>query len=167
MKEITLTKQQELNLQTLEMFSQKLESKLGYQPAAEVFKELKTSVWKSKRSRYVQTIPQAFVLTFETECYKLQLIPSSQNCVEVYWIEIKDEQRCKGIGSELMNTILDIADELNIKVKAVPCDMFGDGQVKVLYRIREWYRSLGFKPSIIENCVYFYTPNKVLAEQKN
>ena len=161
------TDQQLRNLDTLETFVTKLEQELGYEALAEIYHSMETNVLRRKKSRYKQVWNNVHVLTFETECYKLKLIPSTENCIEVYWIEIKDTERCKGLGSELMNTILDISDELNIKVKAIPCDMFGDGKIETLYRIRNWYRSLGFKPSKIEPAAYYYTPQKNLVEQEN
>lgn len=168
MSNLQFTDQQLRNLDTLETFVTELEKKLGYEALGEIYPEICTNVLRPNgKSRYQQKLKNVHVLTFKTECYKLKLIPSTENCIEVYWIEVKDTERCRGLGSELMNTILDISDELNIKVKAIPCDMMGDGTIEVLYRIRNWYRSLGFKPSKIEPASYHYLPKKNLVEQEN
>ena len=135
---------------TLEIFATELAPKLGFDvhqwvpivqnSAAEVW-------WEEKNKRYRSPKKQKHTMVYEDECLKLQLMERSSTDVELFWIETND--KCKGLGSETINHILDTADELGINVIVLPVDFdtewSGMKPIEYLRRLRNWYKSFGFK----------------------
>lgn len=141
-------------------FMHALEEKLGLISEKTIKEELHTSVLNLKtKKRYNEIKKFTFVARYENDAYKLDIIPYSKDCVEIFWIEAKIKR--SGIGTDLMNTILDLADEKKVKVRTIPCD-FDDyvGEKQYLLILRDWYRSFGFRPSPIHDPVFYYDPNK-------
>jgi len=160
-QELPISEASKRNLSVLNLFGHKLADELGFEPHASIYRSKSVTVMKVRgKGQYKEKKFKVPTLDWETDCYRLQFIPSTTNCVELYWIEVKDGQECKGIGTKLINTILDIADEYGIRIKAIPCNFKNQGNVEDLYRLRDWYRSFGFRPSAIEGCVFYYTPKK-------
>jgi len=147
-----------------ENFVEQVEKKLCKEPLCEIWAEVQTNVLNYKSSkRYIETKLNCPIATFETSSYILRFIPDGNQSVELYWIETT--KKGNGLGTDLMNIILDISDEMNIKIKAIPSD-FDEykGSNKIpgkgyLPELRDWYRSFGFKSTIISPCVFYYTPN--------
>ena len=50
----------------------------------------------------------------------MSFIPSSENEIELFKIEVNDRYRKSGVGTEILNLILDTSDELNIGLKLLP-----------------------------------------------
>lgn len=76
--------------------------------------------------------------------YELSFIPYSTDSVELWKINVKE--RGKGIGSEIMSSILDVSDRMGINVKLVPVNYDEDENTPKDYltRLRNWY-SEGFE----------------------
>ena len=109
----------------------------------------------------------AHIMKYEDDCIKLSLTtyPESSNCVELYWIEIKE--RCKGRGTEIMNTLLDTADEMNIQIRVLPVDFDNSYKtdetkesIDYLKWLRSWYKSFGFIGYNWKTPALMYYPNK-------
>ena len=86
-------------------------------------------------------------MVYEDECMKLQIMERSSTEVELFWIETGE--KCKGLGSDIVNSILDTADELKKNVVVLPVDFdtewSGMSPINYLRRLRAWYKSFGFK----------------------
>jgi hypothetical protein len=59
-------------------------------------------------------------ILIRTKKWTLVFTEGSEKEIELFKIEIKDPYRRTGVGTELMNNILDVSDELNIGVKLIP-----------------------------------------------
>lgn len=64
------------------------------------------------------------------------------NVLIIGQIEIEKKQRGSGIGTQVMEEILEFADEKNLRVALTPTKDFG-GSVK---RLKDFYSGFGFKP---------------------
>ncbi|MFM7015103.1 MAG: hypothetical protein ACKOX3_02135 [Bacteroidota bacterium] len=94
--------------------------------------------------------------------YELSFIPYSTDSVELWKINVNE--RGKGIGSEIMSSILDVSDRTGIKVKLVPVNYDEDENTPKDYftRLRNWY-SEGFefqKPKLPFDQYFTYYPSK-------
>jgi len=148
----------ELGIQTLENFADAVRERLGF-PAENVkcvIQDIWTDVSKvNRRGRFMEKKTQCATFNMKNDCYHLSLIQHNSQCVEVYWIQVFD--KCKGLGTEIMNHILDIADEQGIDVRAIPSDF--DNPTKdprVLVKLRDWYRSFGFVAGKLQKEVFVY-----------
>lgn len=147
----------ELGIETLELFADTVRERLGvgYEQVTCYISDIQTSVCRvNARGRYEETKPKCAVFSMTTDCFRLDLIQHNSKCVEIYWIETYD--RCKGQGTDIMNTILDVADELQIDVRAIPADFDSGGDFRLLVRLRDWYRSFGFVASKFNREVFMY-----------
>lgn len=136
------------SVETLEDFTTLLSHNLNLSPEdwLPMITPMLTDVyWEAKNKRYSESKDEMHLMNYEDECVKLQISAVSNDCVELQWIEIKE--KCKGMGSNIMNTILDTADELKVDVRVLPVD-FDPGNTKpIVYLrwLRDWYKSFEFK----------------------
>lgn len=147
----------ELGIETLELFADTVRERLGveYEQVNCYISDIQTSVCRVNASgRFEETKPKCAVFSMMTDCFRLDLIQHNQKCVEIYWIETFD--RCKGQGTDIMNTILDVADEQQIDVRAIPADIASNGDHRLLVRLRDWYRSFGFVAGKLQKEVFIY-----------
>lgn len=101
--------------------------------------------WEDKKKRYVENHKQLHIMNYENNCMKLQLYSHSATCIELGWLEIYDTR--KGLGTDILNCILDVADDLKIDIRVLPVD-FKCGNTKPLEYLRWlrlWYKSFNFK----------------------
>lgn len=148
-------------VRTLEIFGKKLENILGVSPLPYVTMT-ETGVLSPKGKWYRELKKDVFVLDFRTDCYKLLLTTHNENTIELNWIEVNSDKRCKGSGTELINILLDISDETGISVRTIPADIDNpEGDIEVLYRLRRWYKSFGFKPSTLTPSVFYYKQKNI------
>jgi GNAT superfamily N-acetyltransferase len=89
------------------------------------------------------------ILTYETDKSVIQL-SNSEDYENIYLAAIKVKDKGKGIGTELMNTILDYCDEHNYKLYLHPFpleytkDKFNlKKALPLFYKLRDWYKSFG------------------------
>ena len=154
---------EELGIETLESFCQEIHSRLGLKDdeVTCIIQDVVTVVFLRKGKNYKESKTKVPQVWMKTECFKLCFIQHNSNTVELYWIETF--AKCKGMGTDIMNTILDVADELGVKVRAIPADFDhghnGTKAFAMLRRLREWYVSFGFQNSIIKKAVYTYNPS--------
>jgi len=139
-------------LDTLEYFATILAEKIGITPndwfpqrsphASKVFDMKTKKVFFEKKD-------ELHIMSYEDECFRLEISEVSEDCVELLWLKVND--RCKGKGTEILNFVLDTADELGICVKVLPVDFdpfLKDNQktsLDYLKWLRDWYRSFEFK----------------------
>ena len=148
-KLIGYNKNKPKGVDTLERFTDVLTEKLGISQEdwlPYISKIEADVVWLEKKKRYNEKRASVHIMNYENDCVKLQMYSLDDNTVELGWIEIN--QRCKGVGTYIMNCILDTADDLGINVRVLPVD-FDCGNVeplKYLKWLRSWYKSFGFKP---------------------
>ena len=76
------------------------------------------------------------------------------NCMFLEHIEV--DKKSKGLGTHIMNIILDVCDEINESLTCVPTDI--KGKPGKLEKIRSWYSSLEFKKVINNSIFYRYSP---------
>ena len=63
---------------------------------------------------------EQLLIVVRNKKWSLVFTEGSEKEIELFKIEIKDKFRRTGVGTELMNNILDVSDELNIGVKLIP-----------------------------------------------
>jgi len=115
----------------------------GYDPnevVPNVFNKGTETFWKGKL--WTEWKEDVFGLGLSTDDFNLVLTACTSEIVEIYMIEAKT--RNKGIGTDIMNKILDIADEFGITIKLVPSPYKNINDEKYYNFLREWYRSFGF-----------------------
>ena len=158
------------SIQLLENYTTAFSEKMGITP-----KDWKPTIGSyssnvmdiDNNRRYIETNDYAHVMKYEDDCIKLYLtdFAESANCVELQRIEIKE--RCKGRGTQIMNLLLDTADELGIQIRVLPVDydnsyMTENQQKDIDYLkwLREWYKSFGFISYDWQCPALMYYPNK-------
>tara|TARA_B100001939_G_C16870754_1_gene586281 strand:- start:566 stop:1042 length:477 start_codon:yes stop_codon:yes gene_type:complete len=97
-------------------------------------------LYKSK-TRYDQ-----LSIVYNDECLDIEILEYNKNTYELYWLEVKNE-KCKGVGTEILNHILDACEEHNVNLTLVPVPLEAktwkenDSLTK---RLLNWYKSFGF-----------------------
>jgi len=107
----------------------------------------------------------SYQMDLVNENYRLSLLPNNSNSIEIWWIQVY--KKGKGFGTNLMNIILDISDELGIGVKVIPVDFdTEDENIEHLYRLRSWYKSFGFKSKDFNRTpILYYEPQVIKLKQ--
>ena len=148
----------ELGIETLEMFADTVRERLGveFDQVTCYISDIETNVQKyNARGRYIEHKPKCAVFSMITDYFKLDFIQHNKTCVEIYWVEVFN--RCKGQGTDIMNIILDVADEQQIDIRTIPADFINPTKSSnVLARLRDWYRSFGFIQSKFKKEVFIY-----------
>ncbi|MHA2028425.1 MAG: GNAT family N-acetyltransferase [Candidatus Kariarchaeaceae archaeon] len=84
---------------------------------------------------------QAFANSLE-KIYPVRLnLTNERNRIQMHLIEIDDEWRCMGYGTEIMGRIIHYAEMHRLPIELTPSDDFGSK----LRRLRKFYKRLGFK----------------------
>lgn len=99
------------------------------------------------------------MVEFLTDDYRLVFIPHLNDQINLYKIEVREPN--KGVGTSLMNTILDICDELDLVCVLHPTQFtncFGVHSDRTF--LIEWYESFGFVKNTLTDMM-IYTPNKL------
>lgn len=153
----------ELGIETLETYCDELRMRLGIevnQVQTVIQKQVFTDVLVKKNSpkRYHEQKDNVPTFNMENECFKLSFLQHDENTVELYWIETFE--KCKGMGSDLMNTILDVADDLGIDIRTIPADFDGVKGKYDIFTLRKWYESFGFTNGFYKKAVYTYKAEK-------
>jgi len=166
---------------TLDTFIRELSKKLGVKPSDWLFQpsypcrtsstfipfnQRNRKKQKRKEVKFEKTVP-TFIL--QTEKFKLIMSAVSEFKVEIFMI--KSLKEIKGIGTNLMNNILDVSDELGINVDVIPSDydvefrkkfeespdtIKGQGLTKYMKFLVSWYKSFGFKSSMFTPKLTYY-----------
>jgi hypothetical protein len=135
-------------VQTLEDFTTLLTEKLGIKQEdwLPIVGPIQAKVfWLEKKKTYSEKKENVHIMNYEDDCVKLQLYSIDSNTIELGWIELNE--RCKGKGTEIVNCILDTADDLGVDVRVLPVDFSCGGvePIKYLRWLRDWYKSFEFK----------------------
>ena len=69
------------------------------------------------------------------------------DCIELWWLEVTKKNA--GLGTEIMNAILDTIDELSMKLYLTPVPFAAQARTKkdyanAFYRLRNWYDIIWF-----------------------
>ncbi len=123
-----------------------------------------------KRKRFKEYKENIHTWKFETDDYTLIIAEDNENQIELYWIQVKNKNN--GLGTKLVNIVLDIADEMKCSVKTIPSNFdkssqedmelgrFDEFGIQVyLTKLREWYKSFGFNKSALCPAIFKYTPS--------
>lgn len=91
----------------------------------------------------------AVIISYEYDDYSVAL-SNSEDMENIYLAAIKVNKRGNGLGTELMNKILDHCDKLNVKLYLHPFPLeytkenFNEKKaLPIFYRLRDWYKSFG------------------------
>lgn len=153
-------------LDTLEWFATGLAKKIGISPSdwAPRIAHHSSRVWDiNKKKPYYEEKPSLHIMSYEDECFRLEISEVSEDCVELLWLKVSD--KCKGRGTELVNSVLDTADEMGIKVKVLPVDyepnLIGNQTTDIDYLkwLRDWYKSFEFKSYSTLTPALMYNPS--------
>lgn len=98
---------------------------------------------KSNGKKYKVKTFTSEILKYKSFEYELSFIPYSDDSIELWIINVRN--RGLGLGTELMNKVLDVSDRTGIKVKLVPIGYDSDKNTPKEYdlRLSNWY-SIGF-----------------------
>jgi hypothetical protein len=152
-KQKTKVMNKDLKLMVLEEFGTELANKMVFEVTEwkPQIKSIEAHVrWIGKNKIFKKSKPNVHILSYSNDCIDLEIAECSDNSVELWWIKIKGD-RCKGYGTEVMNHILDTADDLGVKVRVLPVDFdktaLRENQTPMEYLLwlRDWYRSFEFK----------------------
>ena len=130
--------------------------------------------WKSIgfSNNYTEIDDQKCIISYEDDCIRLEFSNVNDTTIELLFLNV--QEKCKGLGSKVLNNILDICDEMGLILKVlpinyeVPKDMYMTDK-EYLKWLREWYKSfdlisidqtpnLYFVPSLISD---FYKEEKI------
>ena len=96
---------------------------------------------------------------YENDVCKLQFYELTESIVELFWIEVNYKN--KGMGTLLLNKILDAADEVNVEIKLIPIPLHScEFDFESKRRLRNWYESFGFRSKSTLSPAMYYSPNK-------
>ena len=122
------------------------------------FTEVHTPVIIKSNGKYElrrTQVPIIVCLEYEYKSTRIQLgISDSPSCMYLFGIEVSPNKRGFGIGTEIMNIILDHCDAngLDLKLQPFPTEWSQDplkyGLKKILpkyYRLKSWYEDFGFE----------------------
>ena len=141
----------EASLETVETFATEIANRCGFSTdewqceIRNCSAEVDHIDMSGRRFRKVYT--KTPMMTYQDQCIKLTISAVSDRAIEIFWLEVLSD-RCNGVGTDMMNTILDIADDNGINVRVLPVNFdCGDGHpFKYLIWLRDWYKSFGFRP---------------------
>ena len=147
----------ELGIELMEGFCEVVRERLNF-PMEQVkcrIQDIWTDVLISPtKGVYRESKSQCPIFSMENDCFKLDFCQHDNKTVEIYWLEVKE--KCKGMGTEIMNTILDVADEYAVNIRVIPSDFDIKGTNYNIYSLRRWYISFGFINSINHPAVFTY-----------
>ncbi len=102
--------------------------------------------WKSIgfSNYYTEIDDQKCIFSYEDDCIRLEFSNVNDTTIELLFLNVQD--KCKGLGSKVLNNILDICDELGFILKVLPINYEIPKSMKMsdkeyLKWLREWYKS--------------------------
>jgi hypothetical protein len=102
--------------------------------------------WKSIgfSNNYTEIDDQKCIISYEDDCIRLEFSNVNDTTIELLFLNVQD--KCKGLGSKVLNNILDICDEMGLILKVLPINyevpkgMYMTDK-EYLKWLREWYKS--------------------------
>jgi hypothetical protein len=113
------------------------------------------TIWKGKS--WVKSNYGKDMLYLKTQHFSIVFASSSINTVELYILQVKDKG--KGIGTEAMNQVLDVADGLGINVCLIPSGYQDRDDMAYHQFLRSWYASFGFVSSPLSPIMTYKAKN--------
>ena len=101
------------------------------------------TMWKGKLWKSHQK--NTALIGLQHEDFSIIFGEGTTTSIEIYMIETKTQN--KGIGTLVMNQVLDLADELELDITLIPTPYKNLNDDKYCTFLRTWYLSFGFKPS--------------------
>ena len=113
------------------------------------------TMWKGKL--WNSTSTNTGLIGLQHKTFNLILSENTTDSIEVYMISAKKQG--KGIGTRVMEQVLDLADDLGINVTLIPTPYKNKDDKQYLSFLRQWYYDLGFDHSVFSP-VMTYSPQK-------
>ena len=110
----------------------------------------KGKLWKSEQKN-------SALIGLQHKTFSIIFGEGTTDSVEVYMIEAKLQN--KGVGSRIMEQVLDLADDLGINITLTPTPYKNVNDESYLAFLRQWYYDLGFDHSLFSP-VMKYTAKK-------
>ena len=106
------------------------------------------------------------VYSFESENGYIMFRPHTTTSIELFDFQINESTRRQGVGTELLNDILDVVDSTDFKLivnPSVSSDKLDKKQrIKYHLMLKEWFKSFGFKNQKFSSSTLVYEPKKEL-----
>lgn len=97
------------------------------------------------------------VISIKCDKFRILLHPF-MNGVMIYGLNVNENFRNKGIGTEIINKLYDLSEELDIPLYLTPYPDDDYSEKSEIWnkvnRLRNWYKSLGFGPIFNNELVY-------------
>lgn len=101
------------------------------------------TMWKGKP--WISEQKNVGLIGLQHDTFSIIFGEGTTNSIEVYMIEAKIQNQ--GIGTKVMEQVLDLADELGINVTLTPTPYKNIDDAKYCAFLRQWYYDLGFDNS--------------------
>ena len=99
--------------------------------------------WKGKE--WYNTKKNTAMIGLQHKTFSIIFAEGTTDSIEVYMIESKLQN--KGVGTRIMEQVLDLADELELNVTLIPTAYKNQDDHAYLSFLRQWYFDLGFDHS--------------------
>ncbi len=143
----------------LQIFMGSFVDKYGYDHSkvkAEISETKNTATyWKGKE--WYNTKKNSALIGLQHKTFSIIFGEGTTDSIEVYMIETKKQG--KGVGTRVMEQVLDLADELGLDVTLIPTAYKNQNDMQYLSFLRQWYYDLGFDHSTFSP-VMKYTSEK-------
>jgi hypothetical protein len=145
---IELIEQGKKGIDTLQMFINRFSenSKINEKEWFPNIRNHKSMVeWKTKSSSYYkEKDEQKCIFSYEDDSIRLEFSNVNDLTIELLFINVQNKN--KGFGKNILNTILDVCDELGFFLKVLPVNYDVPKNMKMTDReylkwLREWYKS--------------------------
>ena len=131
----------------LQIFMGSFVDKYGYDHSkvkAEISETKNTATyWKGKE--WYNTKKNSALIGLQHKTFSIIFGEGTTDSIEVYMIETKKQG--KGVGTRVMEQVLDLADELGLDVTLIPTAYKNQNDMQYLSFLRQWYYDLGFDHS--------------------
>jgi GNAT superfamily N-acetyltransferase len=131
----------------LQVFMGAFVDKYGYDHSkvkAEIAESKNTATyWKGKE--WYNTKENSALIGLFHKTFNIIFGEGTTDSIEVYMIETKKQG--KGVGTRVMEQVLDLADDLGLDITLIPTAYKNQNDPQYLSFLRQWYYDLGFDHS--------------------
>jgi len=110
------------------------------------------TMWKNKS--WSKSHTNRAMVGLDSDDFQVLFCEGTTDSIELYMIEVKNQN--KGIGTRVLNEMLDLADDFGIKISCVPTPYKNLDDAKYCSFLRQWYTSFGFKSSRLSPTMTYY-----------
>jgi hypothetical protein len=111
-----------------------------------------------------ETCEMGIVYSFQNENGCIMFRPHTTTSIELFDFQINESIRRQGVGTDLLNDILDVVDSTDFKLivnPSVSSDKLDKKQrIKYHFMLKEWFKSFGFKNQRFSSSTLVYEPKK-------